>query len=231
MMTQIKQEIKNLLLKKDHAQVISLCRDDTYRWKILRSCLYDADERICWAAVEAIGKLAQIWWKDGKKDRVREFMRNLFWSMNDESGGIGWFSPQTIAEIILNIPELIAPYGSMMLYHALEEPPLVKGGLWGIGRLGRRLKEDVAFFEDKVLGVFQSDDPKVLGLAAWAMGEVGFAPALPYLEKLTGRPEKVRIYLDNFCAKSLGEWAKEAKNKIKEGNKIFESFNQIETIK
>jgi hypothetical protein len=48
---------------------------------------------------------------------------------------------------------------------------------------------------------------------------------------LTGRPEKVRIYLDNFCAKSLGEWAKEAKNKIKEGNKIFESFNQIETIR
>jgi len=63
--------------------------------------------------------------------------------------------------------------------------------------------------------VFQSDNPEVLGLAAWAMGEVGFTPALPYLEKLIGRSEKVRIYLDDFCEKNLGEWAKEAKNKIK----------------
>ncbi len=219
MKKQVKQEIKNLLLQKDHAQIISLCRHDVRTWKILRSCLYDADKRICWAAVEAIGKLMQIWWQDGKKDRVREFIRNLFWSMNDESGGVGWFSPQTIAEIIVNIPELITPYGSMMLYHALEEPPLVKGGLWGIGRLGKRLKEDVAFFKDKVLEVFQSDDPEVLGLAAWAMGEVGFAPALPYLENLTARSEKVRIYLGEFCEKTLGEWAKEAKDKIKKERK------------
>jgi hypothetical protein len=51
--------------------------------------------------------------------------------MTEESGGIGWNSPQTIAEIIANIPQLLNPYGSMMISYSFEEPPLLKGGLWG----------------------------------------------------------------------------------------------------
>lgn len=91
----------------------------------------------------------QYWWQSRQHERVREFIRNLFWSMNDESGGIGWSSPQTIAEIIVNIPEILDPYGSMMIAHSIEEPPFVKGGLWGIGRLGKMIADAVDFFQDK----------------------------------------------------------------------------------
>jgi len=115
----------------------------------------------------------------------------------------------------VNIPEILAPYGSMMIAHSIEEPPLVKGGLWGIGRLGKMITDAVDFFQDEVLSVFQSDDAETLGLAVWAMGEVGFKPAMSFLENLLGRSEPVRIYVKgDFFEKPLGYWAEEAMNKI-----------------
>ena len=97
-------------------------------------------------------------WHSGRQEKVRIYIRTLFWSMNEESGGIGWSSPQTIAEIIVHIPELIDPYGSMMIAHSIEEPPLMKGGAWGIGRLGSRIAGSIEAFRKKVLAVFQEDD-------------------------------------------------------------------------
>ena len=128
---------------------------------------------------------------------------------------MGWSAPQTIAEIVVYIPELLEPYGSVMVSRALEEPALVMGGLWGIGRLGRQIKEAVESFQDSVLGVFESENPETLGLAAWAMGEVIFKPALPYLEKLKDWKKPVRIYIDgHFDEKAVGQWAQEAIDKI-----------------
>ena len=113
------------------------------------------------------------------------------------------------------IPEIIDPYGSMMIASTMDEPSLVKGGLWGIGRLGRSIAESVEVFQDKILATFQSDDPETLGLVSWAMGEVGFKPALPYLEKLSARKEPVQIYINgDFQEKPLGRWAEEAVQKV-----------------
>lgn len=85
----------------------------------------------------------------------------------------------------------------------------------GVGRLGGYIAEAVDYFQDLVLGVFQSDNVVILGLAAWAMGEVGFKPALPFLEKLSDRKEPVRIYIKgDFNEKPLGQWAREAIGKI-----------------
>ncbi|MEW6416620.1 MAG: DVU0298 family protein [Nitrospirota bacterium] len=211
----IKQQVKDLLEKRDYDRLLDLCDKDRHFWKELRFCLYDINESIRWPAIEAVAKLMQRWWKSGQKDRVREYIRNLFWSITDESGGIGWSSPQTIAEIIAKIPELLDPYRSVMIAHAFEELPLIRSGLWGIGRLGKEITDAVDFFQGKVLAAFQSEDAETLGVAAWAMGEVGFRPALPLLKKLLERNEHVRIYIEGvFCEKPLGQWVKEAINKI-----------------
>jgi len=155
------------------------------------------------------------WWHEGSIERVREYIRSLLWLLNNESGGIGWSAPETIAETIVSIPELLEPYGSMVIAYTLEGPSLLNSGLWAIGRLGKQVKGTVAFLQDKVIAVFDSDDPETLGLAAWAMGEVGFAPALPSLAVLRDRKEPVQIYIDGcFQEKPLGKWAKEASAKI-----------------
>src|SRR4030043_1527250 len=211
----IKQRVRGLLEQRDYDRLLELCEKDRHFWKELRFSLYDIDERLRWSAIETVAKFMQRWWQAGEKEKVRDYIRNLFWSIMDESGGIGWGGPQTIAEIIVNIPELLDPYGSMMIAHTFEEPPLIKGGLWGIGRLGKLSAEAITFFQDIVLEVFRSEDAETLGLAAWAMGEAGFKPALPFLERLLERKEKVQIYIKGyFHEKPLGQWAKEAISKI-----------------
>jgi hypothetical protein len=195
-----------------------LCEKDRRFWQEVRFRLYEIDESLRWPAIETAGQLMQLWWKSGRQEKVRSYIRTLFWSMNDESGGIGWSAPQTIAEAISLVPELIDPYGSMMIAYSIGEPPLTKGCLWGIGQLGVKIAPYLNFFRDEILAVFGSDDVEILGLAAWALGEAGFIHALPYLKKLFSRTERVRIYIEgNFREKTLGRWAEGAIKKIEKG--------------
>jgi hypothetical protein len=204
-----------LLRRRDYALLVEYCGRDRRFWQAVRHRLYDLDEPVRWAAIETVAKVIEQWWKAGQEEKVRKYIRTLFWSMTDESGGIGWSSPQTIAEIIVHIPEIIDPYGSMMIAHTIDEPPLVKGGIWGIGRLGRSIAESVAFFQDKIFDLFENNDAEILGHLVWAMGEVGYEPALPFIKALTKSGGKVSIYSGGgFFQKSLGEWAVEAIGKI-----------------
>ncbi|UCC60546.1 MAG: hypothetical protein JSV02_01590 [Dehalococcoidia bacterium] len=145
-------------------------------------------------------------------------MRRLIWSMTDESGEIGWSAPETMAEIIVHIPELLEPYGSIMIARAFEEPPLVKGGLWGIGRLGKRIGQVIELHQNEILAAFDSDDPEIIGLAAWSMGEVGFVPALPHLKSLQSWKGSAKLFIaDDFVEKPLEDWVKEAIYRIETG--------------
>jgi hypothetical protein len=218
----IKQQVEDFLRKKDYDRLLDLCERNRHFWQEVRFRLYDIDERVRWPAIETVAKLMKRWWESGKEDRVRQYIRTLFWSISDESGGIGWSAPQIIAEIIVNIPEIIDPYGRMMIAHSIEEPPLIKGGLWGIGRLGRQISESLDLFKEKLLTVFDISDVEILGMAAWAMGEAGFKPALPFLEKLRNNTENVQIYVNSFfCEKPLNQWIEEAIAKIKNGGETM----------
>ena len=212
----VKKIVEDLLITREHDTLLDLCEQDRRFWQEVRFRLYDLDERVRWSAIEVTAKFMERWWQSGRQEKVRIYIRTLFWSMNEESGGIGWSSPQTIAEIIVHIPELIDPYGSMMIAHSIEEPPLMKGGAWGIGRLGKRIEDSIEAFREKILAVFQEDDSETLGVLAWAMGRTGYSPAVPLLEKLLQREESVIIYSDGvFLQKPLKQWAEEAIGSIK----------------
>ena len=211
----MKQYVHELLSKRDFETLIDLCERDRHAWQEVRYSLYSLDERLRWSAIEAVAKLMELWWKSGRQEKVRQYIRTLFWSMNDESGGIGWSSPQAVAEIIATIPEILDPYGSMMIAHSIDEPPLIKGCLWGIGRLGRLITDSVAVFQGQILATFQIDDAQTLGLVSWAMGEFGFSPARPHLERISSRTEPVTIYIKgDFIVKPLHDWVEEALMKI-----------------
>ena len=115
MNTPLKRMVGDLLLRREHERLVELCLTDRRAWKSLRANLYQTDEELVWPAIEATARLMSRWWRDGRENKVREYVRGLFWSLNDESGGIGWNAPQTIAEIVINIPELADPYASMMM--------------------------------------------------------------------------------------------------------------------
>lgn len=207
----MKSEIEDLLRKRNFPILLDLCETNRQCWQEVRFRLYDLDDGLRWSAIETAARLMRLWWDSGKEEKVRIYIRTLFWSLNDESGGIGWSSAQTIAEIIALNPVLIDPYGSMMVAHCIDEPPLLKGCFWGVGRLGILMRKALMSFREEVLSVFASDDSNVLGTAAWAMGEARFSPAAPLIEKLKSRTEPVVIYRDGvFSEKTVGEWAEEA---------------------
>jgi len=211
----IKQRVDDLLIKRDFETLIVLCERNRSAWQEVRYRLYSLDERLRWAAIEATAKLMEQWWKSGKEEKVRNHIRTLFWSMTDESGGIGWSAPQAVAEIIATIPEIIDPYGSMMIAHTIDEPPLINGCLWAIGRLGRLIAGPIDSFQEQILAVFQIDEAETLGLLSRAMGEAGFYPAIPYLKKISSRTEPVRVYITgHFLVKPLSGWVEEALSKL-----------------
>ena len=73
--------------------------------RYLNRLLYDPVALIRWRAIEGMGVVAdRLAGED--PEAVRIILRNLLWSINDESGGIGWSAPECIGEIIYRRPEL-----------------------------------------------------------------------------------------------------------------------------
>lgn len=211
----VREEVRELLIRRDYVNLVHLCREDRRYWKSVRFAAYDADEAVFWPAIEVIARVMRQHWESGQEETVREYIRSLLWSLNDESGGIGWNAPQTIAEIIVLIPELLDPYAGMMISRTREEPLLLPNALWAVGRLGRLIEKEITFFQESILKALRIDDPRTLGVACWATGETGFVPAAPLIRALTERREDVRLYLEGeFLLRPLGEWAREALDKL-----------------
>ena len=108
----------------------------------LISCLYNTDELIKWRAVTAIGEVVSSVAEDDIES-ARVVMRRLMWNLNDESGGIGWGSPEAMGEIIARNKKLGKEYACILISfinkngNYLENEVLQQGVIWGIGRIAR----------------------------------------------------------------------------------------------
>ena len=214
-----KKRVSSLLMERKFDRLVELYEQDRRVRKALRLRLYDADEAVRLAAIETMGMVMGRLWRKGEHEKVIEYVRSQIWTITEESGGIGWSAPQTIAQIIVNIPELMDPHGKVMISRALEEAPLVPNGLRAIGRLGGLAAPTLDLFRQEIARIFESGDRVTLALAAWAMGEAGFMPAVAELEKLGGRREPVKLFVGGtWREEPLGTWAAEAVDKIKAGD-------------
>jgi len=76
-------------------------------------------------------------------ESARVIMRRLMWSLNDESGGIGWGAPEAMGEIIASHDGLAKEYVSVLISYVwkegnfLEYEPLQRGAVWGVGRVAQ----------------------------------------------------------------------------------------------
>lgn len=108
--------------------------------KVLISLFCHADPALRWRAVSLLGPLlAELAGRDLEAARV--VMRRLMWSLNDESGGIGWGAPEAMAECLAWHPGLAEEYAHILVSFMredgffLEYPPLQRGLMWALGRL------------------------------------------------------------------------------------------------
>ena len=163
-----------------------------------------ADETIRWRAITAMGvvvpKIA-----DEDMEAARVIMRRLMWSLNDESGGIGWGAPEAMAEILGQHEQLALEYAHILVSYMredsnfLEHNTLQRGLMWAIGRAARTWTTLFITLKAQIylLPYLQSDDPEVVGLAAWAAGAFPDRQLAAALNGLTDDQRQVRCFIDN----------------------------------
>jgi len=152
----LKQRAFELLKSADFEQALEeLCRLPARQViNPLFSFLYNNDEQIRWLTVSAMGAVvANLADKDMEEARI--IMRRLMWNLNDESGGIGWGSPEAMGEILACHEGLAKEYAKILMSYTMEEGNYLEheilqcGLLWGIGRLSQvrpKLIKDAATF-------------------------------------------------------------------------------------
>lgn len=148
-----------------------------------------------WRAVTALGRVvARI--ADAGMEDARVIMRRLMWHMNEESGNIGWGIPEAFGEILACHQGLAGEYHRILVSYArdtgmddnyCDHPPLRRGVYWAIGRLAQAGFRPSAFTATAVpallTGLADGDLP-ARGTAAWALGMLSAAEALPALRAL-----------------------------------------------
>lgn len=137
--------------------------------------LYHGSPEIKWRAVEAMGLVtAHLATTDPESARV--IMRRLMWNLNDESGGIGWGSPEAMGEITARSRLLADEFGCLLVSYInprgnyLEHPLLQRGALWGLGRLVNRRPGHAGDSAEHLAVFLDAPDPHLRALAAWAAG-------------------------------------------------------------
>lgn len=104
----------------------------------LFSYFYNTDPLIKFRSASAMGRLVARMAKQNM-EKARIVLRRIMWNLNDESGGIGWGSPEAMGEILARSPELALEFKSILFSYLdpggnfIEHEMLQQGVLWGIG--------------------------------------------------------------------------------------------------
>jgi hypothetical protein len=215
---QLKKMMLPLLQADDFSQGLAEIRRLPVRKAVgpLFSYLCSLDELVKWHAVTAMGSvLSDLAVSDLESARV--VMRRLIWNLNDESGGIGWGCPESMAEAMARNKKLAAEYACILISYIqpdgnyLEHEGLQRGVLWGVGRLAHSRPQCMQAATEFLLSYMKSEVPHLRGLAAWAVSPILNAAAIHCLRKLTRDPAELMLYRNETIAPySVGHLAGEA---------------------
>jgi len=201
----LKKELLALLHQEDFRKAIEDIRQLPPRQTVnpLISFFCSTEEIVRWRAIAAMGAvMADL--ADEHIESARVVMRRLMWSLNDESGGIGWGAPEAMGEIMARHDILAKEYHRMLVSYIredgnfLEHEMLQQGLLWGLGRLAQ-VRPDLVRDAAPFLAPFlQSHDPVHRGLAARLAESIFSTELKPLLEMLLHDPAMISIFENGF---------------------------------
>jgi len=200
---QLKKKVFELLSDKDSEKSILKISGFSARAIVnpLFSFFYNSDELIKWRAVTAMGAVVSNL-ADNNIESARVVMRRLIWNLNDESGGIGWGSPEAMGEIMARHEGLAKEYHKVLLSYIMpegnyiEHEILQRGVLWGVGRLAHvrpHLVKDVVHL---LCPYMESPDPALRGLASWTAGLYDCKTTGRILRRLENDQATLTFYFD-----------------------------------
>lgn len=186
----------------------------------LFSFFYSTNELIKWRAITAMGAVvSRLAEQDMESARV--VMRRLIWNLNDESGGIGWGSPEAMGEIMSRHFRLAEEYAFLLVSYVneqgnyLEHPILQRGVLWGLGRLAHSCPLLVNHAAPFLLPFMRSQDAIHRGLAVWTAGVLDSGLTKPLLQHLSTDNAVINIFIDmHLIEYTVGQLALEALSKL-----------------
>ncbi|MDP3110903.1 MAG: HEAT repeat domain-containing protein [Thermodesulfovibrionales bacterium] len=209
----MKEKIKKLLAEKRYDELIALSSNGKNIFRMLISLTYDKKTLISWRAIEAVGLVSKEIART-RPELVRNTVGRLLWMIRDESGGIGWSSPEMLGEITRNNPEQFSDIAPIIVSF-LDEDMLAAGVLRAIGRIGQVNPGLVKHAMPAILPFLHSPDPALRGLAACAIGEIGSAGAIGELERLQDDISLIVIYeKGELREKTVGELAESSIEKL-----------------
>jgi hypothetical protein len=171
---------------------------------------------IRWRAVTAMGAVvARLAREDLESARI--VMRRLMWNLNDESGGIGWGSPEAMGEIMARHKGLAKEYAGILISYInetanfLEHEMLQRGVLWGLGRLAHQRPELIRDASAYLCPFIRSKDAAHRGLAAWTAGAIPSEITHSLLKHLVADNARINIFISmNLVERTVGQLAVEA---------------------
>ena len=167
----------------------------------LFACFYDKSQRVKWRSVAAMGVIVSRL-AEHEMESARVIMRRLMWNLNDESGGIGWGSPEAMGEIMLQNDKIADEYSRILASYVrrdqnyLEHPGLQRGAIWAVGRLAQRRPELLQDTADDLRLFLASPDPYHRGYGAWALGNLDSLSAISEVEQLVGDHSEIEILIE-----------------------------------
>ncbi len=139
----------------------------------LMSLIRSHDDETKHRAVAALGWVT-LQLAESDLEAARDVVRRLMLTLTEESGGIGWGSPESIGEILALHAGLAEEFTAILISYAsqgsctyLDHPPLQRGVLWGLGRLAQA-RPDLLREKGLLCRIrphLQSDDAEIRALA------------------------------------------------------------------
>ncbi|HEB69748.1 MAG TPA: HEAT repeat domain-containing protein [Desulfobulbus sp.] len=228
----LKKQVFAILQQPDLGQVLAELRRLPVKETVnaLFSAICQVDDRLRWHGISGMGVMvARL--ADEEMEEARIMMRRLLWSLNDESGGIGWGAPESMAEIMHRHAGLAGEYIHMLISYTrpdgpeleqdgnfLEHETLQQGLLWGLDRLCDARK---ALLLEKGLQAdippyLSSADAVVRGLAARLCGKLAINTVGERILALTEDSAPLSLYKEGrFLALTVGEMAALALKELK----------------
>jgi hypothetical protein len=172
----LKARLGDVLLQPDFAGAMAALEKLPARRAVnpLFAFFCSGNSLLRWRAVSGMGALTCRLAKTDMES-ARVIMRRLMWTLNDESGGIGWGAPEAMGEITAREARLAGEYACILVSYIrpdgnfLEHPMLQRGLLWGLGRLAHSRPAMAAAAAPYVVPFLESTDACHRGHAAWFM--------------------------------------------------------------
>jgi hypothetical protein len=177
----------------------------------LLSALLSPVPLVRWRAATALGRTVARMARERLEDG-RNVMRRFMWSLNEESGAIGWGVPEAMAETLAHSEPLAAEFSRIYLSYIrdldkdctyIDHAPLRRGVYWGVARLARARPELARPAVPDLFTGLSDCDPESRGCCALALALLSPPPTpeiLAALAALFDDPYRFELYFDGVMA-------------------------------